>query len=485
MLSKVGNSTRVLLINPPTMMSQFAANDTYLPTGLLYLATVLKKEKYDVRIIDVNNYFYKKELSEDILTDYVEQQLLSLIKEYAPGIIGIGCLFSGVFKGLVLIAKAIKQYFPDLQIVVGGIHPTIFACSVLRKYKCIDYVIIGEGEFSFLQLCKIISGNDYNKISKINGIAFRKNGSVYINKKTKFISRLDVLPLVDYSLINVSEYNLDTKKWYNPKKLQFNQPFPIITSRSCPRRCNFCSMRFVHGPKIRFRSAENVLEEIEKLYTRYNARYFHIMDDNMTFDKRRILEICNGVVRRNLNIHFDAPNGFSINTLDEEIVAALVEAGMVRISLAVESGSDFIRNRIIGKGLSAKKIFEVFDICAKYKELFIVAFFIIGMPEETIDTLEETYKLVVELPIDSYGMFYATPYPGTRLFDYCVENNLISGKAEHYLDFGEFYHITDKPHFKPHDLTVGQLIGFKRKCEEYREKIRTESNLPSCYPLRY
>lgn len=479
------DKTKIFLINPPTMSSQFMASDTYLPTGLLYLATVLKNNNFNIKIVDVNNHFYKKQLGKDILENYVKQKLLPQIKEYAPKIVGIGCLFSGVFGSLILIAREVKKHFPDLRIVIRGIHPTIFARRVLQKYNFIDYVIIGEGEFSFLQLCKMIEVDEHQNISKIDGVAFRENGSICINDKTNFISRLDDLPFVDYSLIDLQEYNLDMRSWYNPKKLDINQSFPIITSRSCPQKCNFCSMRFVHGPKIRLRSADNVLDEIDLLYNQYNARYFHFMDDNMTFDKQRTIEICNGIVKRNLNIHFDAPNGFAINKLDEEVVDALVEAGMVRISLAVESGSEFIRNKVIGKGLSAKKIFEVFDTCARHKNLFIVSFFIIGMPEETVDTLDETYQLIMKLPLDSIGVFYATPYPGTRLFDYCVGNGLISGETGNYLDCEQFYHITNKPHFKPHDLTIDQLVDFKRKCEEYMQKNRAASRFPACYPLRF
>lgn len=476
---------KILLINPPTSRNQFIGSDDYFPVGLLSLATVLKVNNIDVKVIDINNHFYGKDLNIEVLNDYINNNLYNYIKDHRPDLIGLGCLFSGAFNNLLIVADKIKNKFPDTTIVIGGMHPTVFAREILSNYTSIDYVIIGEGEVSFLALIdSLINNNRSFKI--IDGIAFRDKGCIKLNPKTDFINNVDKIPFADYSILNIEDYTkLNTSNWYSPKGIKIGQPFPIISSRSCPNRCNFCSMWLVHGPKIRLRSPDNVLNEIEQLYKIYNVRYFQFMDDNMTFDKKRTLEICTGILERNMNIQFDTLNGVAINRLDGELIDAMVDAGWVSASIAIESGSEYIRNKVMGKGLSNKKIYEVVEGLAKHKHLFIKGFFIIGMPEETHETLQETYKMIEDLPLDKFGVYFATPFPGTKLFNYCSKHNLLPNKAESYVNVEAFQPAADYPHFRPHKLSIEDLLSFKKKCLDYLQDKRMKSNLPHNFPLRY
>jgi len=475
---------RVLLINPPTSRDQFIGSDDYFPLGLLSLATVFKQHGMETKIRDINNHFFEKELNQTIFLDYIQNELLPYVEMYCPAVIGIGCIFSGAFENLKLAASEIKKKFPNIPIVIGGIHPTIFAKDIIKKYPYIDYVIIGEGEHSFLLLVKsLVKQSDEYKT--IDGIAYRSNGDAFINPKTSFIEDLDSLPFVDYDLLD-EEYFMDTSGWYSPKNIPVGQPYPIITSRSCPNRCTFCSMWLVHGSRFRPRSPENVLDEMQSLYEKRNARYFQFMDDSLTYDKQRILAICRGIKDRNMDIQFDTPNGVAINRLDQEtVIDAMVDAGMIRISIAIESGSEYIRNKAMRKGLTTQKIHEVVNACAKYPNLFINAFFIIGMPQETDETLHDTYDLISSLPIDKYALSFATPYPGTELFKYCINYNLLPYKAEEYVDIGNLQGRSDLPHFKPHELTNENLVAFQKKCQNYLMEKRNLSPFSPNYPLRY
>ena len=475
---------QIMLINSPTTRTRSVGTDNYFPMGLLYLASIIKKHKMDVKILDINNYFYMKDINEPILNEYMENVFSKLLLDYKPDIVGIGCTFSGAFKNLKIIAQKTKEIFPKVPIIIGGIHPTIFAKEILKKYNFIDYVIIGEGENTFLELIKYLTGNSEPSVFT-DGIAFREKNEIKLIPKMKFEDNLDELPFIDYSLIDINEYKMDTSSWYSPKKLKVGQPFSIISSRSCPNRCTFCSMRLVHGPKFRFRSSENVLDEMESLYNNYNVRYFQFMDDNITFDKNRILEICHGIKKRNMNIQFDTPNGMAINRLDKEIIQAMFEAGMICTSLGIESGSEYIRNKIMKKGLNNEKIYEIVNECAKYKHLFIKGFFIIGMPEETHETLQETYEMIKKLPFDKISVNFVSPYPGTELFNCCIENNLLFYKTEEYVDIEIFQDSDASPHFKPYNLTKDDLIKFREKCFDYMREKRAASHLPSNYPLRY
>ena len=474
--------TKVILINPPKSRMYFTGYDNYFPLGLLSLATVLKKDNIDVKIIDIENDFYMKEISPEILNSYIENELYCFLGDYKPDIIGIGCLFSGAFNSLKLIARSIKAKCPTVPIVIGGIHPTTFPREILHKYMDIDYIILGEGEQSFLKLVRYLSGN--GTLVGIDGIAFRTN-SIYLQPKTSFIADLDIIPQVDYSFLNLEEYYMDTSKWYSPNKIEIVQPFPITSSRSCPQRCSFCSMWLVHGPKFRARSSVNVINEISYLYNTYGANYFQFMDDNMTFDKKRIIEICDGIVRRNFKIQFDTPNGLAISRLDKEVINAMISAGWISTAIAIESGSEYIRNKVMKKGLSSEKIYEIINELVKYNHLFIKGFFIAGMPEDTNETLQETYNMVVKLPFDKISMNFPAPYPGTELFNYCMEHDLINCKLEDYVDVEVSQDSDTYPHFKPHNLTCKELVDFRQKCFKFMENKRALSKVPCNYPLRY
>ena len=475
-----------MLVNPPKSRTHFTGCDNYFPLGLLSLATVLKVDNIDIKIIDMENTFYGKEINPEILNSYIENELHYFIRDYKPDIIGIGCLFSGAFDSLKKVVRSIKFKYPAVPIVIGGIHPTTLPREILHKYVDIDYIILGEGEQSFLNLIRCLNGN--GALTGIDGIAFRINSAdnICLQPKTSFIADLDALPQVDYSFLNLREYyNMDTSKWYSPNNIKIGQPFPIISSRSCPQRCSFCSMWLVHGPRFRARSSENVINEIGYLYDIYGANYFQFMDDNMTFDKKRTIEICNGILRKNLNIQFDTPNGLAISRLDKEVIDAMISAGWVWTAVAVESGSDYIRNKVMKKGLSAEKIYEVVSELAKYSNLFIKGFFIAGMPEDTLDTLEETYKMIKELPFDKISVNFPAPYPGTELFKYCMEHNLINYKLEDYIDIEVSQDGDTYPHFKPHNLNCCDLVDFRKKCFDFMREKRASCSFPSNYPLRF
>jgi len=481
---------KVLLINSIATDVDLRNTDQlyHFPLGLLYLASVLRKNNIEVKIVDFHNRYYSKALREGLRDcspqEYLEKNFFQDTADFIPDIVGVGCIFSGAFDcGKIIVRKA-KESFPGAPIVMGGIHATIFSEEILKEHGCIDYIVLGEGEDTFLKLIEHLTGNG-QIIESIDGIAFRKNGQVIKNKKTMFIGNLDGLPFPEFDILDLKNYAIDTTKWYSPKGIKIGTPFPILSSRSCPCRCSFCGMWLVQGPTIRFRTPRHVVDEMQALYFKHNARYFSFLDDNLTLDRTRILAICDEIVKRGLNIQFDTPNGVAINFLDQEVIDAMVRAGLVKINLSPESGSEYIRNEAIGKRLKTAKIYEVFQNCAKHKKLYIGVYFVAGMPQETRETLQDTYEMIKKLPIDRVSISFATPYPGTQLYQYCVEHGLLQYDHTQGYDYKKEYLYTMRPHFKPHNLTEDELMEFLAKCRNLMKQKRQAKDVPENYPLRY
>jgi len=433
----------------------------------MYLGAVLQDNGNEVKILDL------KAMMPDDTKDpmsFYEKILSKTVKDFSPDLIGLSCLFSGNFPDLLKFSSFLKKHHKDIPIVIGGIHPTIYAEKILKDCPSIDYIVLAEGEESTVQMVNAIKDGSY-AFEKIDGFAFRKNGKIIVNKKTKYIQNLDSLPFPAYNLIDIKDYYEDTSEWHNPRNLSINTTLPIISSRSCPNRCNFCSMFMVMGPRWRPRSAKNVVDEIEYLYNKYDHHHFSFMDDNFTLNKRRTLEICSEIINRRLEIQFETPNGISINTLDEEVMDALISAGLVRTYLAIESGSEYIRNKVMGKHLSTEKIYEVIDRAKGYKQLVVKAYFIIGMPEETHETLEDTYNMIENIDVDRIYLHNVIPFPGTAVFEQAKRDNILVDLDPDSLFKSDQLYITnyDRIFIKPYNLELDDLRKFRKRCDKLIE----------------
>jgi radical SAM superfamily enzyme YgiQ (UPF0313 family) len=212
-----------------------------------------------------------------------------------------------------------------------------------------------------------------------------------------------------------------------------------------------------------------VLDEMEFLYHERQTRYFEIMDDNFTLNKKRTLEICRGLIKRKMDIQFRTPNGLSINSLDEEVVEALVEAGLIWAPIAVESGSEYIRNKVMGTRLDLKKVFDVVKAFGSHDHIILTAFFIIGLPEDTPETLTETYNLIQELEIDDCSVANAIPFPGTALYEQCVQEKLLLNDGEGWNN--EKLFATNRGYdffIRPRNMTLDELTEHRARFDALR-----------------
>jgi len=489
----------ILLVSP---FSVIEWNNKYeeprIPLSIAYLAAAVRKSGHKVFLADLRVEQQKRKLPMPQSFLHEEAVLLTRIMEEKIitqdiRVVGLNCLYSGLFPVVRHLAKRIKSINPEIQVVIGGIHPTIYAKEILSQhYDCIDYVIIGEGEESLVALLQRLESKQFSELSSVDGLGYWDGKEVIIHPRRNYIENLDDLPFPAVDLLNIQDYFIDTCEWYSPKGFPIKTPVPIITSRSCPNMCNFCSMHLVHGKRIRYRSPENVVEEMKMYIQRYGLRYFNITDDNLTMNKTRLIKLMDLIIKEKLDIQFSTENGVYINGLDEEVLDALSAAGLVRLHLAFETGSDYIRNQVIKKHVSNKKIAELKDVLLqdKYNHIYLYGYFVIGFPEETKETLDETYQLITSFPLDNYSVFYAVPFPGTRLYEQCLKERLFTEEYFYdtkalmdQVDVGQM--VKGLPSIKPYHLEVADLITFKQRSLDYLKEKRSHSSLPASSPLRY
>lgn len=471
---------RILLVNPPIPLSYYN-EEFYLPSGLLYLAAVLRDRGHSVQLLDMRTFRLKGRV--DPLA-YCEEALLQSMGAFQPDLLGFGCLFSGNFLHVLRFSRRCKALHPEVPIMVGGIHVTIHVREILKHCPDVDYLFLGEAEESIVQFVDAVNVRA-SCLKSIPGLAYREGDTHHVKPRKHYIQNIDSIPFPAYDLVRMEDYYVNTADWYNPRGLSFDTSIPIVSSRSCPQRCTFCSMFTVMGPRWRARSAVNVVDEIQWVMETYGQTHFSFMDDNFTFDKTRTLAICNEILKRGLKIQFETPNGVSLKTLVPEVLEALVRAGLVRVSLAIESGSDFIRNRIMRKNLKREQILAVIDDTKKYPELYVKAFFILGMPEETLETLEETYRMIERIEVDRIYLQNLIPFPGTAVFEQARHDGLlVDVDTEHlYRDDGMFSTNWERFFIKPYQLELDQLLAFRRRCEVLLEQQRRQKVNPHIQPL--
>jgi len=450
---------RLLLINPESYT--WLPEQYYLPSSLMALGTLAEQTGATVSVLDLNVIKYKKNKD-------CQNSVLERVREFEPQLVGIGCMFAGQLESVMKYSKSIKDIFPYVKIVVGGMQPTLFSNEILENCASIDFIAIGEGELPLVLLMQYM--DEVISIERVPSLAYRSNGSIVHNAR-KVVNDLNILPMSNYSLVKIPDYyHEETLHWHNPRNLPINATLPILTSRGCPFSCNFCCLYEVMGKKMRYKNPQFVVDEIEFLYKEHNHRHFSFFDDNLIIKKSHIMEVCNEIVKRNLNIQFETPNGVAIRFIDEEVLSAMCTAGMVNLSLPIEHGSEYIRNHVIRKGLPTEKIYEVAELTKKYTDLLVRAFFIIGFPEETPQTLQDTFDMIQKIDVDKPIVNNLMPYAGTAVFNQCVRDNLFIDKIDlkNIWKLGDLsFSSTRQFYIRPYNMSVDELEEFRKKFDVF------------------
>ena len=382
--------------------------------GILYVEGYLKeKGGHNPEIID------------SLADGLSDSDLRLIIQEKKPDIVGFSVLTFNLLDCLD-VARMIREVSPDTKICFGGFHATIYPQETLN-FPEVDFIVFGEGEITFNELVKLLDeesvegglGNMETKLAAIEGLGWKnsKFGLTTINPSRKAVANLDQIPMPAHDLIDLEKY---TVVLANDAKVA-----SIQTSRGCPSKCTFCDIRLT---RYRYRSAINVLSEIQFLRSR-GINEFFIIDDTFTINRKRVFELCNLLIDENLGIKFKISS--RIDRVDLEMLNILKKAGCYRIHYGIESGSQRLLD-YLEKGITLEQIRTTINNTKK-AGIEVFAYMMIGIPTETKDDIKKSMDLVLELKPTHVNYSICTPFPKTVLYERSLK--LASSSEDYWLQF--------------------------------------------------
>jgi len=418
MTTDVTVSRRRILLISPHKITMSGYEELAPPLGLAYIGAVLERANYSVSIIDVaaeGFHARKKLIGGCVRIGLGYNEIERKIRQFSPHIVGVSCLMSSQFEDTMKICRLVKKIDSAISTVVGGEHPSATPRESLDD-PAVDFVVIGEGEYTMRELVAAIANN--GGYSAIDGLAYRQSGQVIINPKTRFISNLDELPPPARHLLPMQIYFKENTPQSGTSLRSPNTS--MITSRGCTARCVFCATSRFWGNRFRPRSVSSVLDEMEQLVTEYGIREIQFIDDNLTLDKKRALQLFEGMIARGLNLTWNTPQGIAAWSLDEKVLTAMKRSGCYEITLAIESGVQRVLTEIIHKPLRLEIVPPLVQT-AKRLGILTKAYFVVGFPGESLNDIRATLEFARRLQLDAAGIFIATPLPGTDLYRQCKE----------------------------------------------------------------
>lgn len=386
-----------------TLISLFKSDASSAPLGIAYIAAVLKENGYDeVSIIDNNSMKNETEIETRIRKDM-------------PDIVGVSIMTADLHTAEKIV-YLIKKINKNIVIIAGGPHPTIMPEETLKN-KNIDIVVVGEGEYTFVELVKSLENK--KPLDDVKGIYYKVNKKIKKTVARPPIENLDKLPFPARDLLPMKYYLSNIPPY--PMIMPMTQ---VIVVRGCPFNCSFCQStgRKLFGSKVRFRSPDNVLDEIEYLIKKYRLGSIHLSGDTLTADKKWVYSFCDKLKERNLNINWNIST--RVNMISREMLKKMAEAGCYFIQFGVESGSQRILDEILNKGIKVEQTKDCFKWCHE-AGIIASANVMIGSPSETRSEILSTYELLKEIDPGFISTSITNPLPGTYLYDIAKSKNLI------------------------------------------------------------
>jgi len=384
---------KVLMINPPYNSSKYKFIGLVAPPlGIAYIAAMLEKNGITVKILDAP------------ALEIGHEAVKNEIQKYSPDIVAVTSV-TPTIESALKTAKISKEACPNAVTVLGGYHPT-FTYQEVLKNDFVDIVVCGEGELTMVELVDSLENG--KNLREVKGIATKD----FKTLPRGIIKDLDSIPFPARHLLPMDEYKILNMKLTTGT---------IVSGRGCPYKCSFCASSAMHGQKLRLRSAENVVDEMEYLVNDHNIEMVAFMDDTFTLNNKRVYEICETIKDRGLDNYWGCTA--RVDTISEDLLKTMKDAGCITMFLGVESADQQFLNQI-NKNTNINRIKKTFQLTKDYG-MRTIASVVLGMPGDTKRSITTTIKFVKTLD-PSYAVFsLATPYPGTDFYLNAVSENLI------------------------------------------------------------
>lgn len=404
------------------------------PVGIAYLVESLKKQGCQCKTIDTALGYSPEKIYEDI-------------QSFQPDVIGISML-TYKYKDTYKMAGDIKAHFPNIPIIAGGAHVSTLREKVLEACNAFACGFVREAEESIIEFCR------GKEPSQIKGIICRENGNVIYTGDREYINDLD---RIDWP----KDYGIDLNKYLSKEIL-------ILSSRGCPHSCIFCPVSLAIGKKLRVRSPQSVVDEMEYWY-KLGYRRFAMLDDNFTFYKERTIEICEEIKSRGFeNIIVRCSNGIRADKVDREVLEKMKGVGFTYVSYGVESGNNKVL-RTLKKGETIEQIEEAVKMSIELG-FDVTLFFVVGSPGETLEDVEDSIRVSLKYPVMDVRFYNLIPYPGTELFNWVRDNNYFVKQPEDYLNDASGF--STYPVFETPELPYQSRIKLMERLDRVTKKVR-------------
>ena len=445
----------IVLINAPGLKS-FSGLQMHTPNpplGLAYIAGAVKDAGYAYTVIDGTGEALDSISPYPLRNDFMIQGLsFDQIAARIPvdtKIIGLSCMFSTLWPLTRDLAGHIRKSFPDALMTLGGEHGTAVPELALRS-SVFDVVLQGEGEETFLLLARAIAAGE--QWHNIPGIAYLDHDAYKSNGLAARNRDIDEIPVPDWDSFPIEEYI--SRHQINGANL--GRSMPLLSTRGCPYQCTFCSSPNMWTTRYVPRDPVKVADEIELYKTKYNIVNVDFQDLTAVVKRKWVIQFCNELIKRQLNVTWQMPSGTRSEVFDEEVADLLYKSGCRALAFAPESGAPEILEKI-KKQVDLDKMMIAMRIAVK-RGFKLSCFIVIGFPDDTPATLRKTLSLIRRmalLGVHDVSVSKFVPYPGSVLFKRLQQEGHIAVDDEFFLSPMDFY--TQKaPSYSPH-LTTKEL----------------------------